>query len=236
LVLLIITENPIPHQPVLSHQMNLSQYIDHTNLKPIATKEDIHLICKEAIEHNFKAVCISPYYLDIAYKELKESKVKVCTVVGFPFGYSHVATKMEAISKAINGGADELDVVVNLSAVKNKDWDTVESEIDSITTVTKLKGNKVLKLILETAYLDREELEILCNLCIKSNVDFAKTSTGYASSGANIEDVIFMKSILGDKVAIKASGGIKDAIFAKKLIEAGASRLGTSSGTKLIYN
>lgn len=214
--------------------MNLNQFIDHTNLKPIATQEDIKTLCQEAVEYNFKAVCISPYYLDIAQRELKDSDVSLCTVIGFPFGYNHVATKMEAISKAINGGADELDIVVNLSAIKSQDWDTVESEIDSITTVTKLKGNKVLKLILETAYLNREELERLCNLCIKSNVDFAKTSTGYAPTGANLDDVIFMKSILGDKVAIKASGGIKDITFAKSLIDAGATRLGTSSGKKLI--
>ncbi len=214
--------------------MSINQYIDHTNLKPTATEEDIKLLCQEAIENNFKAVCISPYYLDLARKELLGSNVKLCTVIGFPFGYDHVATKMEAISKAINGGADELDVVINLSAVKNKDWATVENEIDSITTATKLKGNKVLKLILETAYLNHEELELLCNLCIKSNVDFAKTSTGYAPTGAKLEDVVFMKSILGDKVSIKASGGIKDSKFANELIKAGATRLGTSSGIKII--
>ena len=214
--------------------MKINQYIDHTNLKPTATQEDIIQLCQQAIEYKFKAVCIAPYYLDTAKKELKGSNVKLCTVIGFPFGYDHVATKMEAISKAINGGADELDIVINLSAVKNKDWATVENEIDSIATVTKLKGNKVLKLILETAYLNHEELEILCNLCIKSNVDFAKTSTGYAPTGANLEDVVFMKSILGDKVAIKASGGINDSKFANELIKAGATRLGTSSGIKLV--
>jgi len=216
--------------------MKLNQNIDHTNLKPTATQEDIKQLCKEAIENDFIAVCISPYYIDLVKKELLASNVKLCTVIGFPFGYDHVATKMEAISKAINAGADELDVVINISAVKNKDWATVENEIDSITTATKLKGNKVLKLILETAYLNHEELEILCNLCIKSNVDFAKTSTGYAPTGAKLEDVVFMKSILGNKVAIKASGGIKDSEFANQLIEAGATRLGTSSGIKLIKN
>jgi deoxyribose-phosphate aldolase len=214
--------------------MNINQYIDHTNLKPTATQEDIIKLCQEAIEYNFKSVCIAPYYLDIAKKELRGSNVKLCTVIGFPFGYDHVATKVEAISKAIKCGADELDIVINVSAVKNKDWTTVENEIDSITTVTKIKGKKVLKLILETAYLNHEEIEILCNLCIKSNVDFAKTSTGYAPTGANLEDVAFMKSILGDNVAIKASGGIKDLKFANKLIEAGATRLGTSSGKKLV--
>ncbi|MFT4534097.1 MAG: deoxyribose-phosphate aldolase [Saprospiraceae bacterium] len=214
--------------------MKINQYIDHTNLKPTATQEDIKLLCKEATENDFYAVCIAPYYLDTAKKEILKSNVKLSTVIGFPFGYDHVATKMMAISKAINGGADELDIVINLSAVKNKDWATVENEIDSITTVTKLKGNKVLKLILETAYLNREELELLCNLCIKCNVDFAKTSTGYAPTGAQLEDVLFMKSILGDKVAIKASGGINDSAFAKQLIEAGATRLGSSSGRKLL--
>lgn len=216
--------------------MTINQFIDHTNLKPTAIKEDIITLCKEAVAHNFKSVCIAPYYLDVAKKALLGSDVKLCTVIGFPFGYDHVATKMQAISKAINGGADELDIVINLSAVKNKDWDTVESEIDSITTVTKLKGNKVLKLILETSYLNHDELKILCNLCMKYNVDFAKTSTGYAPTGAKVEDVVFMKSILGDKVAIKASGGIKDPKFAQELINAGASRLGTSSGINIIMD
>jgi len=214
--------------------MNVNHLIDHTNLKPTATQEDILQLCKEAEKYQFKAVCIAPYYLDVAKQSLLNSDVRICTVIGFPFGYDHVATKMGAIAKAIDGGADELDVVVNLPAVKNGDWATVENEIDSITTATKLKGNKVLKLILETAYLNREELERLCNLCINSNVDFAKTSTGYATSGAKVDDVAFMKSILKDKVAIKASGGIKDLEFAQKLIEAGATRLGTSSGIKII--
>jgi len=214
--------------------MNINRLIDHTNLKPTATQEDISNLCSEAERYQFMSVCVAPYYLDFVKKSLTTSDVKICTVIGFPFGYDHVATKMEAIAKAIDGGADELDIVINLSAVKNGDWVAVENEIDSITTVTKLKGNKVLKLILETAYLNREELERLCNLCIRSNVDFAKTSTGYGPSGANVDDVTFMKSILKDKVAIKASGGIKDLEFAKKLIEAGATRLGTSSGIKII--
>lgn len=203
-------------------------------MSPIATSSQIVQHCKEAIQYEFAAVCIPPFYLDLVSKELLKSDVKICTVIGFPFGYDHVATKIEGITRAIDAGADELDIVVNLPAVKNGNWELIENEIDSYTTTTKHKRNKVLKLILETAYLNSEELEILCNLCLKYNVDFAKTSTGYAPSGAKVEDVIAMKKFLGDKVQIKASGGIKTKKYAEELINAGATRLGTSSGIKLI--
>ena len=214
--------------------MKINDYIDHTLLKPIATTDQILQLCDEAIEHRFKAVCIPPFYLEVAKKRLAKSGVKLCTVIGFPFGYDHVAVKMEAIARAIVMGADELDAVINIPAVKNNNWDLVENEIESLVTAVKLKGNKVLKLILETAYLTVEELEILCNLCTKCGVDYAKTSTGYAPRGASLEDVILMKKTLGKKVKIKASGGIRDKEFALKLITAGANRLGTSSGIKLL--
>lgn len=212
----------------------INQYIDHTLLKPTATKQDIIKLCDEAKAHRFKSVCVPPFYLELAKKNLINSDVLLCTVIGFPFGYDHVATKMEAIMKAVSSGADELDVVINIPAVKSGDWDTVESEIDSISTITKLKNNKVLKIIFETAYMTVEELENLCNLCLKYNVDFAKTSTGYAPEGAKIEDVKLMKSILKDKVGIKASGGIKLKKQALAFIEAGATRIGTSSGIEIV--
>jgi len=214
--------------------MSLNRFIDHTLLSPIATNEQIKKHCQEAIEHEFAAVCIPPFYIDLAQRELKGSKVKICTVIGFPFGYDHVATKIDAITRAIDAGADELDIVINLPAVKNGNWDLIENEIDSYTTATKLKRGKVLKLILETAYLNSKELENLCNLCVKYNVDFAKTSTGYAPKGADVKDVIAMKGFLGDAVQIKASGGIKTKKAANELIKAGATRLGTSSGIQLI--
>ena len=214
--------------------MSLNRYIDHTLLSPIATSEQIEKLCQEAISYKFATVCIPPFYIDKARRALLGSDVKICTVIGFPFGYDHVATKIEGMTRAIAAGADELDIVVNLPAVKNGNWDLIENEIDSYTTTAKLKNNKVLKLILETAYLNSEELEILCNLCLKYNVDFAKTSTGYGPRGATVEDVVAMKNILGDAVQIKASGGIKTKKDAKELIDAGATRLGTSSGIKLI--
>ncbi|MDF1694933.1 MAG: deoxyribose-phosphate aldolase [Saprospiraceae bacterium] len=214
--------------------MSLNRFIDHTLLSPVATIEQVEKHCEEAVQHNFATVCIPPFYIDLARRKLKGSDVKICTVIGFPFGYDHIATKMEAISRAIDMGADELDIVINLPAVKNGKWDLIESEIDNFVTASKLKGNKIMKLILETAYLNSEELKLLCNLCIKYNVDFAKTSTGYGPRGASLEDVIAMKSFLGDAVQIKASGGIKTKKFAKELINAGATRLGSSSGIKLI--
>lgn len=214
--------------------MSLNQFIDHTLLAPNTTSDKIEKLCNEAETYQFAAVCVPPFYVDLASKALKNSDVKVCTVVGFPFGYDHVATKIDAISRAIEAGADELDIVVNIPAVKNGNWDLIENEIDSYTTAIKLKKNKVMKLILETAYLNAKELENLCNLCVKYNVDFAKTSTGYAPKGANVKDVKAMKKHLGDAVRIKASGGIKTKKDAKELIEAGATRLGTSSGIKLI--
>ena len=214
--------------------MTLNRFIDHTLLSPTATNEQIIKLCREARDNSFATVCIPPYFIDLARKELKESEVGICTVAGFPFGYEHMATKIEALKRAIDAGADELDIVVNIPAVKNGNWDLVENEIDSYITTTKLKRSKVLKLILETAYLNSEELEILCNLCTKYNVDFAKTSTGYAPEGAKVEDVELMKSFLGDNIQIKASGGIKTKTAARALIKAGATRLGTSSGLKLI--
>jgi len=214
--------------------MSLNQFIDHTLLSPIATDEQISALCQESVEHQFASVCVPPYYIELVRRKLKDSPVRICTVVGFPFGYDHLATKVEGITRAIDSGADELDIVINIPAVKNQNWDLIENEIDSYTTATKLKRGKVLKLILETAYLNMEELEILCNLCVKYNVDFAKTSTGYGPNGATVKDVEAMKSFLGDAVRIKASGGIKTKKAAEELIAAGASRLGTSSGLLLI--
>lgn len=214
--------------------MDVASYIDHTVLKPETTQDQVDKLCQEAMDNHFAAVCVPPIYVESAAKLLHKSDVKVATVIGFPFGYSHTSSKIEEIKKALESGALECDVVINIAKVKNKDWDYVRNEIDSVSTAVHKKNRAVIKLILETAYLDQEELKELCNLCIKYNVDYAKTSTGYAPSGADLETVKSMKEYLDGKVMIKASGGIKTAAFAKELISAGADRLGTSSGLKLI--
>jgi len=207
---------------------NLASKIDHTLLKPEVTEQDIQQLCKEAHEKGAATVCIPPYYVELANDELKESEVKVCTVIGFPFGYSSVKTKGVQIETAIDNGADELDVVVNIAAIKNGNWDYVKNEVESLSTLIS-KDGKIMKLIFETALLDQKEIKKLCKICIESQVEYAKTSTGYGPSGADVETVKTMRKYLSGKVLIKASGGIKSKKQAIELIEAGADRLGAIS-------
>jgi deoxyribose-phosphate aldolase len=211
----------------------LNSLIEHTNLKPDATKEDIVKLCEEAVEHGFAAVCVSPYYVQLAKKTLKKAPVKIVTVVGFPFGYSATSSKVEETKKAIMSGADEIDMVMNISALKAGDKAGVLNDIQAVVTACHLQ-NKICKVIIETAYLSDAELEQVCRFCIDADADYVKTSTGYAATGATVEAVQKMRKILPAKIKIKASGGIRDTDFAKLLVEAGASRLGTSSGTSII--
>lgn len=211
----------------------LNQRIDHTLLRANATAEDVKKLCDEAVEHGFAAVCIPPYYLEKAARWIAGSSVRLCTVIGFPMGYQHVAAKVEECKRAIEEGADELDAVVNIAAVKNGDWDYVSNEIDRLTTMVRMK-DKVFKLIFETALLTEDEILHLCDLCIQYNVDYAKTSTGFSTKGAVAETIKLMKSRLGEKVKIKASGGIKSYQDAVAMIEAGADRIGTSSGVEIV--
>lgn len=213
---------------------DLSAYIDHTLLKPDALISDINRLLEEAEHYSFKGVCVSPYFVEHAKKKIEKSEVLLSTVVGFPFGYSHIRSKIAEVKAAVNDGVDEIDLVLNIAAVKNENWSFVENEIDIFTTETKRKNNKILKLIFETAYLSSKEIITLCNLCNKYNVDFAKTSTGYADRGVSIEDVELLREHLDATVKIKASGGIKNAKFAQELINAGADRLGTSSSVTLV--
>ncbi|MBK9255807.1 MAG: deoxyribose-phosphate aldolase [Saprospiraceae bacterium] len=212
---------------------DINQRIDHTLLRANATNTEIQQLCEEAVKFGFATVCIPPYYIGKAKKWLQKSKVGICTVIGFPLGYQHIAVKVEECKKAIEEGADELDVVVNIAAVKNGDWDTISSEVDHLATMTRMR-DKVIKLIFETAYLNEDEIRQLCELCIRNEVDYAKTSTGFANEGAKVETIRFMSEILGDKVKIKASGGIKTKEHAEQMIEAGADRIGTSSGVSIV--
>ncbi len=213
--------------------MDISPKIDHTILKADTLKDEVKRCCEEALQFGFAAVCVPPYFVPDAAKWLEEKPVKVATVVGFPMGYSAVSAKVEEIKRAITDGADELDAVVNIAAVKNANWKYLRNEIESLTTACHMKG-KILKLILETALLTEDEIRTLCELCVEAQVDFVKTSTGFNGAGASVEVVRLLRSLLPENIQIKASGGIRDRTFALQLIEAGASRIGTSAGVAIV--
>lgn len=211
----------------------IERVIDHTLLKPNSTIKEIEALCSEAIKYNYLNVCVPPYYVEYCTKLLKGSNTGVCTVIGFPMGYDYISSKIDACKKAFMDGATEVDVVVNIAAVKNHDWETINSEVEHLATTARMKS-KTLKLIFETAYLTKAEISKLCNVCVENNVGFAKTSTGYADKGAEVEIVAFMKSCLKGKVKIKASGGIRTREKALELIAAGADRIGASSSKNLL--
>ena len=213
--------------------MNLAHLIDHTLLKPYCTLTDIEEVCKQAMEHRFAAVCIPPYYVKYATELLSGSEVKIATVIGFPTGYSATASKVEEIKRAIDEGVDELDVVINLCAVKNAHWNYVKNEVSSLTTACHMRG-KTIKTIIETGILTNDELLKVAEICADAEVDFVKTSTGFNVLGASVEAVSILRTALPKRVKIKASGGIKDRSFAEELIEAGTSRLGSSSSIQII--
>ncbi|MBX2924066.1 MAG: deoxyribose-phosphate aldolase [Chitinophagaceae bacterium] len=213
--------------------MNLSSYIDHTVLKPTTVLADIEKLCKEAVEYHFAAVCVPPLYVKTARRLLEGTGVKVATVIGFPFGYSAIEAKVAETVLAIVDGADELDVVVNISAIKNADWQFVADEINTLLPVIR-NSNKTVKIIIESGVLTEDEIIKCCGLYGASGVDFLKTSTGYAKEGASVKAVQLMRKHLPLHVKIKASGGIRTYAFAKELIEAGAGRLGCSAGVEII--
>lgn len=213
--------------------MNIAAYIDHTVLKPTTTFQDIEKLCAEAIKFGFAAVCIPPLFVKKAKELLKAGPVKVATVIGFPFGYSAIEAKVAEIVLAIIDGTDELDMVVNLTAVKNNDWSFLANEINTILPIIRSK-NKAIKIIIESGILTDEEITRCCDLYGACGVDFLKTSTGYAEKGATIEAVQLMRKHLADNIRIKASGGIKTFAFARQLIEAGADRLGCSSSVEIV--
>jgi deoxyribose-phosphate aldolase len=215
--------------------MSLATYIEHTNLKADCTAEDIIKLCKEAETFEFYGVCVPPYFVQLAKKTLKNTEIKIITVIGFPFGYGAVSSKVEETKKAINSGANEVDMVINIAAFKSGDLTAVQNDVQSVVTACHLQNRKV-KVIIETAYLNAEEIKVLCKICTDCEVDFVKTSTGFAPEGATVEKVKIMRKNLPLKIKIKAAGGIKDKMFALSLIEAGASRIGTSSGVLMMQD
>lgn len=213
--------------------MNIASYIDHTVLKPTTTIADIEKLCAEAVEYGFAAVCVPPLFVKKAKELVKGTNVKVATVIGFPFGYSAIEAKLAETVLAIVDGADELDLVINISAIKNNDWQFIATEINTILPVIRNKG-KVIKIIIESGILTDEEIIRCCDIYGAAGVDFMKTSTGYAEKGASVHAVQLMRKHLADAVQIKASGGIKNYTFAAELIAAGANRLGCSSSIQIV--
>ncbi len=211
--------------------MELSKYIDHTVLAADATRQKIIDLCREARENNFASVCINSSWVALAKKELEGSGVNVCTVVGFPLGAASSAAKAFEAETAVKDGASEVDMVINVGALKSGMYDFVEEDIKA---VRKAVGNKVLKVIIETCLLTDEEKKIACQLSEKAGADFVKTSTGFSKGGATVEDVRLMRASVSERVQVKASGGIRSYETALAMIEAGATRLGTSSGIAII--
>ena len=214
--------------------MDIARFIDHTLLKPDATEEMIENLCNEAKKYNFYAVCINPYYVKLAKNILRNSNVKIATVIGFPLGANTGKIKALEAEESIRDGADELDMVINIAALKNKDYDKVKEDIEEV--VKKAKGNALVKVIIETCLLTEDEKVRACNLSLEAGANFVKTSTGFNGKGATVEDIRLIKSVVGNKMKIKASGGIRDYETAIKMIEAGANRIGASSSVKIVQD
>jgi len=210
---------------------SLSSLIDHTNLRPDALHSDIEILCKEAIQYKFASVCINPVYVSYAKSILKDENPKVCSVVGFPLGADSEEMKYAEARFLIFQGVDEIDMVMNIAFLKERKIDLVKNEIKKV--VEAADGNCV-KVIIETSLLNQDEKALACNIVMESGAAFVKTSTGFSSPGATLEDVRLIKKLVGDRVGIKASGGIKTKNEALKLIEAGATRIGTSRGVEII--
>ena len=221
------------------NNLELAKMIDHTILKADATQSDIEKLCEEAKKYNFASVCVNPYWVSLASDLLKNSTVKVCTVIGFPLGATSSESKASETEIAILQGADEVDMVINVGAIKNNQTDIVEKDILAVVNSARKTGkaqnkNITVKVILETCYLTKDEVKNACLYAKNAGADFVKTSTGFGTGGATVEDVALMKETVGSSMEVKASGGVRDYETAIKMIEAGATRLGTSSGKKIL--
>ena len=213
--------------------MNLADYIDHTILKPTTTQPDIQKLCNEAVEYNFFAVCVPPWWVKKTVSILAGQRPRIATVIGFPFGYSAMAAKLAEVEKAIADGADELDVVINLAALKSGDWKYLESEMNTLIEPIRL-NKKLVKVIIESGVLTNDEIRQCCTLYAGIGVDFLKTSTGYAEKGATMEALQLMRQSLPSSIKLKASGGIRTYEQAVEMIDAGADRLGCSASVAIV--
>lgn len=209
----------------------MARYIDHTNLNPKASGLDIECVCKEALQYRFAAVCVNPYRIKQAAELLKGSGVNVVSVIGFPFGATFPEVKAFETERAIGEGANEVDMVINIGALKDGNYELVSRDISA---VVKAAGGAIVKVILECCYLTDEEKAMACRISAEAGADFVKTSTGFGSGGATIEDVMLLRRNVPDHMGVKAAGGIRDFKTAYAFIQAGASRIGTSSGPQII--
>ena len=211
--------------------MNYNRLIDHTVLKPETQEEAVIKLCKEALEFNFASVCVNPTFVELCAGLLKGSEVKVCTVIGFPLGANTKEVKGFEASDAVNKGAEEIDMVINIGALKDKKYDYVYEEIKYIKECCK---GKLLKVIIETCLLTDEEKVKACELSVKAGADYVKTSTGFSTGGATVSDIALMRKTVGPDLGVKASGGVRTYEDMVNMVEAGATRIGTSSGPKLM--
>lgn len=211
--------------------MGINTIIDHTLLKPEASEDQIKKLCQEAIDYEFFSVCVNPTWIETAREALKGSPVKIATVIGFPLGANSLETKVFESKDALDKGAHEIDMVINIGALKSKNYDQVKNEIQAVKNAI---GDHILKVIIETCLLTEEEKKKASQLVVEAGGDFVKTSTGFSTAGAQVEDVRLIRSLVGDKAKIKASGGIRDYEKARAMVEAGADRLGVSAGLAIL--
>lgn len=211
---------------------NIARYIDHTLLKADATKENITTLCEEAKKYNFASVCVNPTWVEYASSLLKETPVKVCTVIGFPLGATTPEVKAFETKNAIDNGAGEIDMVLNIGALKDENFDLVERDIAAVCAAA--KGKALVKVIIETSLLTDQEKENACKISKQAGADFVKTSTGFSTGGATVKDVELMRKAVGPELGVKASGGVRTIDDVHNLIHAGATRIGASSGVAIM--
>ncbi|PLT30957.1 deoxyribose-phosphate aldolase [Peribacillus deserti] len=211
---------------------NIAKLIDHTALKPQTTEKEIRILCEEAKEYGFASVCVNPAWVKLCAELLEGTEVKVCTVIGFPLGANTPETKAFETADAINNGAQEVDMVINIAALKDKNDELLLRDIKAVTEAA--KGKALTKVIIETSLLTDEEKVRACKIAVEAGTDFVKTSTGFSTGGATFEDIELMRKTVGPDIGVKASGGVRDTEGAKKMIEAGATRIGASAGVSIV--
>ena len=212
--------------------MSIAKLIDHTVLKPQTTEADVRKLCAEAAQYGFASVCVNPCWVSLCAELLQGTSVAVCTVIGFPLGANTAAVKAFEAAEAIRQGATEVDMVLNVGAMKDGDYDLVRADIAAV--VEAAKGKALVKVILETCLLTEEEKRIACRLAKEAGADYVKTSTGFSTCGATVEDIALMRAEVGPDMGVKASGGIRDYAAAQAMVQAGASRIGASAGVQIV--